>query len=121
MSDLKFIQAFVDFRSSLPLRSVADMLSEQMFAGIRFVGQNEGILDEVPAMRLEHDFLGLRVVLGGGAEGNSGFTLEMELADFPWDKIPENETRDSICDISETIKAKLKEFNNIEIIDKHAD
>jgi len=79
--------AYVDFTSPLALHALGRVLSERLFAGISFVGENEGIWDEVPALRLERDFLGLRVELGGTSGGEGGFTLQIEPVIFPWHQI----------------------------------
>ena len=115
MSDLKFIQAFVDFESRLPLLETAKLLSDEVFAGIQFTGLDEGIWDEVPAMRLNRDFLGLRVVVGGGSDEKRSYTLEIEAFDFPWSKIPEVDSQAAICDLSEYIREQLKEIKDIEV------
>src|SRR4030095_9253622 len=115
MHDLKFIQAFVDFESRLPLGEVAKLLSREIFAGIQFTGLNEGIWDEVPAMRLEQDFLGLRVVVGGGADERGSYTLEIEAADFPWAKIPEAHSQEAVCDISDYVRELLKGITSINL------
>jgi hypothetical protein len=52
--------AFVDFTHPDPLHLLAAKLSQALFAGIGFAGEGEGIWDEVPAMRLERDYLGFR-------------------------------------------------------------
>lgn len=66
--------AYVDFRSTYDLKETAAILGT-FFGGAGFVGENEGIWDEVPALRLERSVLGLSVVVGG-ADGE--FTLEVE-------------------------------------------
>lgn len=82
MSDLTHLSAYVDFTSSMPLLELASFLSERLFAGIPFVGLDEGIWDEVPAVRLGEDFLRMRVELGGTPD--DGYTLQVEPFGFPW-------------------------------------
>ena len=65
MPSVTSLVGFVDFSASRPLHWVADRLSAELFAGIRFVGRHEGTWDEVEAVHLERDFVGLRVELGG--------------------------------------------------------
>ena len=113
MHDLKFIRAYVDFESRLPLIEIAKLLSREIFAGIQFTGLNEGIWDEVPAMRLDQDFLGLRVVVGGGADEKRSYTLEIEAADFPWSAIPEAHSQEAICDIFDYVRELLKRVTSI--------
>ncbi|WP_084736105.1 hypothetical protein [Cystobacter ferrugineus] len=59
MKSLKFPVVYVDFTSPDPLMMLAHKLSEQLFGGIEFIGENSGIWDEVPAVRLARRFLGL--------------------------------------------------------------
>ena len=47
------------------LERVADVLSEKLFARVPFGGSELGLFDEVPALRLEGDFLGLFVAVHG--------------------------------------------------------
>jgi hypothetical protein len=80
---MRDFSAFVDFVHPLPLVQLADLLSRSLFGGIRFTGLNEGLWDEVPAMRLEADFLGLRVEFGGAPGEQAGYTLQIEPIDVP--------------------------------------
>jgi hypothetical protein len=113
-----FVQSFTDLSSELPIKELGALLSERIFAGISFVGLEEGILDEIPAMRLERDFLGLRVILGGRPGKEGGYTLEIELVDFPWSVVPENESSEVVCDISAMVKQQLKKVNKVDIIEE---
>ena len=84
--------AYVEFKSDLPLAGLAAQLSTKLFADIPFVGENDGIWDEVPALRLEKRFLGLEVVIGGNPGMEGGYTLQIEAPDFPWSEIAANQT-----------------------------
>lgn len=117
MSKLKFIQSFTDISSALSIQALGALLSERIFAGISFVGLDEGILDEIPAMRLDRDFLGLRVILGGRPGKGGGYTLEIELIDFPWSEVPESDSTEVVCDISEVVKRQLRAIDGVDIIE----
>lgn len=74
---------YVDFTYPGTLEELSRLLSASLFAGISFVGLGEGIWDEVPAVRLERDFLSLRVEMGGSPE--TGFTLQVEPLRFTFE------------------------------------
>jgi len=74
---LREIVAFVDFRSTESLESVEVQISEHLFGGISFGGREESLRDEVPALRMMRDVLGLRVIVHGYA-GAEGHTVEVE-------------------------------------------
>jgi hypothetical protein len=57
--------AEIMIRGDESLDEVAEILSQEVFSGIRFSGKDLGIFDEVPAVRLEDFPLGLLVVLSG--------------------------------------------------------
>jgi hypothetical protein len=80
---LPYLAAFVHFVSALSLDDVARLLSTRLFGGIPFVGREEYLRDEVPALRLEREVLGLDVVVHGFG-GDEGYTLDVEPHDYPW-------------------------------------
>ncbi len=57
------------FQSTKTLEEVASLISVSIFGGIPFVGKDDHIRDEFPAVYLEHEVLGLWVVLAEGEEG----------------------------------------------------
>ena len=105
--------AYVDFRSTESLASLAEKLSAQLFGGINFIGENTGVWDEVPAVRLERCFLGLSVELGGQ---HGSYTLQIEMADFPWDLVSSEERATASVDLSATVIQLLKQVQLAEII-----
>lgn len=115
MDSLKCIQAYVDFVSPMPLEDLAPQVSDALFGGIAFVGKDEGIWDEVPAMRLANDVMGLRVILGGTAGDDGGFTLEIEPAKFPWDQVPDDAGSNVVCDVSEYMKLVVAQIDGVRI------
>ena len=75
-----FLKGWVSFAAPYPLFEMAEILSREVFAGIKFTGYNTGIWDECPAMKLEKDFLGMRFEFGGGHNEETGiheYTLDM--------------------------------------------
>lgn len=57
--------AIIRILSSNPLDTVAAALSKNLFNGVPFSGRELALCDEVPAVRLEGNYLGLSVVLHG--------------------------------------------------------
>jgi hypothetical protein len=112
MSALVRPYAFVDFQCSDTLRVLAVRLSQGLFAGIEVVGENTGIWDEVPAMRLATDFLGLSVELGGD-DGN--FALHIEPRDFPWELVPQEEDATASVDLAGYVAHHLDRIPGISV------
>jgi len=113
MNSLKSLYAVVDFSAPYTLQEMGHRLSTILFGGIEFTGLDEGILDEIPAMRLDRDFMGLRVVLGGKQE--TGYTLEIETTNFPWDQVPTDNALSVVCDISGLLAFQLGNIEGVEI------
>ena len=106
--------AYVDFASNAPLEEVAGALSRELFASIPFVGNNEGIWDETPAVRLSSRLLGLEVVLGGTEQG--GYTLEASAADFPWETVAPNDVATTSVDLSRYFAFLLGKIPGIHVL-----
>lgn len=115
MSRLIHFAAYVDFTYSGSLEELAEVLSQSLFAGLRFVGLGEGIWDEVPAVRLERNFLGLRVELGGAPGRDQGFTLQVEPIDFPWNRIPAVEASVASVDLSAYLGYLLEQVEGVSL------
>jgi hypothetical protein len=92
---------------------VARILSEELFAGVPFVGEDEGIWDEIPAVRLANDFLDLRIELGGDPE--SGYTLQILAAHFPWREIAPDDAEKVDVDLSTFVALLLGRIENVAI------
>jgi hypothetical protein len=102
--------AFVDFVSDRSLEDLATELSIRLFGGIPFVGRDEGIWDEIPALRLKQRFLGLEVVLGGTAGNGGGYSLEALVANMPAG-VPATER----ADLSEFLGHLLAEIDGVRV------
>jgi hypothetical protein len=57
--------ALVRIRTAQALEQVGEILSKRLFGGIPFGPDESGSFEEVPALRLQNDLLGLRVALHG--------------------------------------------------------
>lgn len=104
--------AYVDFYYPESLSVVAGILSEQIFGGINFIGENTGIWDEVPAVRLSKRFLGLNIELGGE---KGTYTLQIEAPDFPWELISSAFHATASTDLSGFVQHMLSQICDIKI------
>jgi hypothetical protein len=91
--------AFVDFAVDLVRPEVAAVLSRELFGATSFVGEGTGLRDEVPALALQRDFLGMIVVLHGYG-GEDGYSLEMETRPSWLARIDPNDSGADALDIS---------------------
>jgi len=122
MTDIRFLQAYVDFVSPLPLTDIASRIAEVCFGGGEFVGQDEGIWDEIPALRLNRSVLGLDVVLGGGPGTDGGYTLEVSSKDSLGGPLPTDSegSKAAICDFSSYLAVLLQQIPGVELRDQSA-
>ena len=115
MTELKHLSGFVDFEHPAPLLELASVLSVCLFAGIAFVGGDEGNWDEVPALRLENDFLGLRVELGGEPGEAGGYTLQVQPVEFPWELIESGKGHEIQVDLSGYLSFLLERVEGVKL------
>ncbi len=73
---MPFLHACVHVASDEPLESVGRRISAAVLAGLPFGGREEFIYDEVPAIYVREQVLGLRVILQG-LGGEHGYYLEV--------------------------------------------
>jgi len=110
--------AYVDFVSDLSLAEVASLLSRELFASVPFEGENTGIWDEVPAVRLSRRPLGLDVELGGASGCDNGFTLQIEQTDFPWERVDHSSTADNhSLDLTDSIAIQMQKLEGITLVE----
>lgn len=117
MADIVLLRAYVDFVSPQPLAELGRRIAEACFGGGNFVGENEGIWDEVPAMRLDREVLGLEVTLGGGPGEAAGYTLEVSSRDPLGGPLPDDPqtSLEVICDFSRYLAALVERIPGVEI------
>jgi hypothetical protein len=108
--------AYVDFTSRRSLHEVALELSRSVFGGIPFVGEGEGIWDEVPALRLAKRFMGLQVELGG-SPGDGGYTLQVEAPDFPWHLIDPAKQQGARVDLTGLLRHLLADVRDLTLVE----
>jgi hypothetical protein len=105
--------AFVDFRCPGELKDVAHKVSQHLFGGIEFVGENTGIWDEVPAVRLRARILGMEIELGGC---NGEYILQIDTVGVPWAEIPTEEHPKSHADLSGYVAYLLEQLDGVEML-----
>ena len=102
----------VNIKSALPLEDVAEILSAHLLGGVRFVGRDEHIRDEVPAVYSSEYVLGCRFILLGEPD-DEGYYLQVShhqrLADLSASQIQE-----SLVDISSDVVALLAHVGSIQ-------
>lgn len=102
------------FFSERSLEEVAEIVSAKLLGGIPFIGMEEFIYDEVPAVYAELDVLGLRIILAGYP--GEGYQLDMYPRDYPDDfseSSSVNLSQDFAVNISEYIAFLLKDVPEI--------
>jgi hypothetical protein len=77
--ELPYLVGEVVLKSDLNIESVADILSERIFGGLKFGGKEKEIYEEVPAVFIEPDILGFNIVLQGypGIDTETGYSLSI--------------------------------------------
>jgi hypothetical protein len=108
---VQVVAAYVEFRSKRSLEELAALISSQLFAGVPFVGLDEGLWDEVPAVRLARTILGLSVELGGYSPS---FSLEVEVLEFPWRLVDESGSSHERLDLSRYVAFLLAQIDGVE-------
>lgn len=111
------LQAYIDFTTSAPLADTARRIADACLGGLDFIGEDEGIWDEVPALRLNQTILGLEIILGGMPGKDGGYTLQISSAhplggDLPID--PEG-SKAAICDFSTYVAALVQQIPGVEV------
>lgn len=105
-------------RSSHSLEDTATVISHHIFGGIKFVGRNEYIYDEVPAIYGEKSVFGFRIVLQGHG-GEEGYILELwshfeARSDFSTERVETTGIR--IGDYVKNLLADVKEIQFVEFV-----
>lgn len=117
MPNVAFLTAHVDFASPRSLHEIAREIASVCFGGGEFVGENEGIWDEIPAVRLDRDPLGLEITLGGAPGEAGGYTLEVSSRDPLDGPLPEDPESllEAICDFSRYLAALVGRIPGVEL------
>ncbi len=71
-----YFKCLVPIYSNKDIEGLAKIISNKLFGGIPFIGLEEHIYEEVPAIFIDHPILGLQAVIQGFG-GKEGYTLEV--------------------------------------------
>lgn len=101
----------------MPLTDIARRIAELCFGGIDFVGESEGIWDEIPALRLNRDVLGLEVTLGGNPGRDGGYTIEVLSREPLGGSLPVDPAASKVatCDFSAYLAAQIQQIPGVEL------
>lgn len=102
------------FLSEKSLEEVAAIISAKLIGGIPFVGRDEHIYDEIPAVYAEHDVLGLRLILQGFG-GEEGYQLEIKPRRYPLGNEPADLRQESRVDMTEYIAFLFRDVEGFDI------
>jgi hypothetical protein len=113
--NIVLLRAYVDFVSQQSLHEVGTEIAKACFGGGEFVGETEGIWDEVPAVRLDRNPLGLEITLGGSPGEAGGYTLEVSSRDPLGGPLPEDPESclEVICDFSRYLAALVERIPGV--------
>lgn len=106
-----YIFCSVNFIYKGTITEAGEKISEKLFGGIPFGGLEEHICEEVPAVYIKPQILGLEIVIQGygGQEGyNLGMHLDYEV------EYPEDYTD---VDISLLVKERLSNIDGLVLVD----
>lgn len=107
-----FLEADIYLKSSKSLEEVGAILSKELFGGLPFGGRENYIRDEIPAIYIEPEIMGMEIILVGG--DIDGITI---LQIRPSDNITNEEIIDSSNgNLSEYLKFMLRSIEGIKIM-----
>lgn len=69
------LRAIISFKSNLDILKVGDLLSDNLFGGLKFIGLEKHIHEEVPAIYIDQMVMGLQFILNG--DEKDGYYLEV--------------------------------------------
>lgn len=107
-----YLTGGISIKSDKSLGAVAEIISQCLLGGVRFVGEDESIYDEVPAVYAEHSVLGLTLILQGHG-GEEGYFLELYPEKFPADAATKGAT--TTVDITEYLVFLLDGVGGISV------
>ena len=104
----------VNIKSDLCLEDVASIVSEHLFGGVPFVGRDQHVRDEVPAVYSSRYVLGCRFLLSGEPDAE-GYFLEVSHHERLKD-VTAQQIRESLVDVSSDIVDLLKSVGSIRVV-----
>ena len=106
------ITCHVRMLTSLYLEALAAQISPRLFAGIRFIGREDTILDEVPALYTERPALGVRFILCGSSE-RDGYVLLAEDWNSDHGRNPPQPGSTPVVDVSAAAREVLRNIPDL--------
>lgn len=100
------ITGSICMKSDLEIEELGEIISKHLFGGLKFGGKELEIYDEVPAITIMDDILGVRIILDGysGFEENTNFFLSILPSNF------DIENNGSSIDVSNYIYTLLEYY-----------
>lgn len=108
------LNACLEIKAQKTLDEVAEIVSGKIFGGVRFVGKEEFIRDEIPAIYTERDILGMRIILLGNPELD-GCHLQMETRRIPGIILTAEENRRLRVSISHYVADLLQGIDGLAV------
>jgi hypothetical protein len=99
--------------SRMSLQEVGQVVSDRVVGGIPFVGREDYIRDEVPAIYSKTEVLGMRFILMGEPD-DEGFYLEADGADLIANLSAE-QIKNALFDISPLVAHLLQGVEGVEV------
>jgi hypothetical protein len=120
ITHIPFLAGIAFFQSDRSIEEMGNILSEHLLGGLPFGGLDLGIRDEIPAMCIEGNIMGLEIVLSGhpGKQTNRYYTFEV-VSRFNKGR---NVKRSATIDMNDYLKVlfqeKLKDISDLIMLDK---
>ena len=102
------ICATVGIKANMTLDRLAALVSDKLCGGIEFIGIEDYVREEIPAMYTARDFLGMRVVLFGE---NNDFGLDIE----QWRERAPDDVGAEYVDLSKYVALLLAEIDGVQV------
>jgi hypothetical protein len=103
-------------KSDLSIEDVGEIISNKMFGGLKFGGKELNIHEEIPAIFIQNDILGLQIVLDGypGLNEDDGYSLSIS----PGSNFPQGDTDNINMDdfLRELLKITLVDSKKIIVV-----
>lgn len=108
-NEVGFFIGFVDFESSLPKNQVLELLSSEMFGGIKLIEKDVDDDHNLGYLCLAKDFLGIQIDLCTNDKG--GYTIELGTVGPPHPDI------DGIASFDLLLKERIQGIGDFEFTD----
>ena len=108
------LTGLVILQSARNLHETGRLISDRLLGGVPFSGEIPGLRDEVPALVLTREVLGLTMVLHGGEyEGGHRLTLEIHGADS--ERVPSG-VEPALIDVGQWAAQLISRVEGIQVV-----